>query len=442
MRVGFLQRAVPVAVFAALMAWHAWATPFRSAAGTDAALQVLALDWLRGDPLGPIWRLHAQPPLWNCWVAAVLRTGAGVEIVASLALGVAGVLVLVRRFVRGWATSLALAAALLSPDLYAAWSGGTYDWAALWAAAGFCLALYDARIGTACALAVVLTLLRTHFHPALLAGSVALAWWSARPRPRLSPQRLAAVAMAAALVAAWPVKNWAMYGQACASSWGSYTGTRGTPWHLTWWECFARRPDLRAAAVARWSDGHPATASDLKPSGAINWNHAVLLALAPLAREGWRWKAEHLGQYAGHCAYFLSVALCRGANERAPTAYSAWYDGAFPRWTAVEAAMEPARRRLEGWMSAHSCPVVVNVAAVWWLGMAAAGLARRRARALVVFAGGLLALACLTDGVEAYRTCLSTRWALWIGVVFPLAGDRDEAGSGVKKKGGGVWTDL
>jgi hypothetical protein len=398
------------------MAWHAWATPFRSCTSTNAALQVLDLALLRADPCGAIWRLHSQPPLWNVWVAVMLRIGPLCEIVLSLAVGVVPVVLLARRFATTpWAAAV-MSVALLSPDIYGAWAGGTYDWPALWLAAVFCWQLLDGRMVAAGSVGVAMVLLRSHFHPAILFSSLLAVWVVTRGWRVDSWRRVVALSVIAVLAWAWPVKNFLMFGHLTHSSWGGYTFSRGTPWNPAWWTYFLRHPDLRAAAVRDHSDGHPATASDLKPDGSLNWNHVVMFELEPLAVHGWEWKRTHLREYGQNCLYYLSVALCRPATVRAPTPYSRLYDPLFPRWPEAEAWLVPAQRRLEGWMSAHSCCPIVSVRALAWVALMLLATRSVRTWPHVVFAVGMLAAACLTDGVEAYRTCLPARWAALLAI--------------------------
>jgi hypothetical protein len=198
----------------------------------DIAWQLIPTETLRADPLGSVWYLHVQPPMWNlivggilAWSPApdaislqVLQFGFAVLAVAMLAS------LLARLFGRGWAGALVATVTMLDPQVLAGAFTPTYElpttcgliavvWLVLVRPRSPRFTLISlAAVGTA----IVMT--RTVFHPVWLALLLVAAWWVLR---RSVDKR--AVALTAAipimLIGGWMVKNQALFHRPTLSSW-------------------------------------------------------------------------------------------------------------------------------------------------------------------------------------------------------------------------------
>lgn len=201
--------------------------------------QHIDLHFLASDPIGSLWTLHSQPPLWNALLAlAVALAGPDGEAVTNVIYGFnliltagAGLMFLsvLRRFgFSTWAATLFTSLAMCSPNVfyfetYAFYPHFTFFLVTL-------LLWLLARVKRdgplwpmAASIGVLTTLSWTWaiFHPAFiaLAGAALVVWhrgWTLKHASR----PLMALTAAATLVAALPsIKNQIIYGIPSASTW-------------------------------------------------------------------------------------------------------------------------------------------------------------------------------------------------------------------------------
>ncbi len=187
---------------------------------------------LRDDPIGSVWYLHIQPPLWNLAIGTIgrwsplpdaislqlLQAGFGVAIAAMLAV------ILIRLRCRPWLAIVLALVASLNPEVMRNAFEPTYElavacglvaliWAATWVAAGAGRAL----VGIA-AFATLVIMTRSLYHPAWALATLGIAAWAMRAsidRRRL----LVAFALPVLLAGGWMLKNELLFGRATLSSW-------------------------------------------------------------------------------------------------------------------------------------------------------------------------------------------------------------------------------
>ena len=247
--------ALAVLVATAVVRWLVWDRLYFLTTEQYAA-QLIPFELLLRDPWGSIWNFHSQPPLFNALVACALRMfdddAVLVLRLSMVGLGLGAFSLLTRAVHRVTdstllALVLGLAVGLLpSALLFEAWlfyaqlelfALAVLGWlvARLRGASAAERARVFVQLG---ALGVVLTLIRSAYHPAWL--MVLLLGWlltEARlgayaestpaladaaavpgPRERLTPL-LAWTALFGALALAWPAKNAAQFGFFGSSSW-------------------------------------------------------------------------------------------------------------------------------------------------------------------------------------------------------------------------------
>jgi len=285
------------------------------------------------DPLRSIYYHHAQPPLFNLFLAGVLNgfgdaapTGFAFAYHGiGLALHLALYALLLRLGVRTW---VALATTLLftftpASILYEHWLFYTYPVTAM--LVGSAVLLHRAvagggRTADLVGLAVLLAgavLTRSLFHLVWLAGALTLAAWPLRHRWR----RLVACAAAPLLLCvAVYAKNAALFGHFASSTWLGMSAARlavepipaaerlalveaGRIGRVSLVEPFspvdAYPPGLRRGART----DHPVLTDRLKSTGAVNFNHGAYPAIAEAY---WRDVRTLMGARPG--VYAASVA--------------------------------------------------------------------------------------------------------------------------------------
>ncbi|MEO8264478.1 MAG: hypothetical protein ABI706_03105 [Ilumatobacteraceae bacterium] len=210
-----------------------WATGQRfSTKYLDIAWQLIPIETLREDPIGSVWHLHIQPPLWNLLVGGVLAWSPAPDAISlqvlQFAFGVLAVALLAsllaRLFGRPWIGVVLATVTMLDPQVLAGAFTPTYDLpttcgliAVLWLVvvrprSPRITLMSLAAVGTA----VVLT--RTVFHPAWLVLLLLVSWWTVRRSIDARPIVLT-VAMPLVLVGGWMVKNEVMFDRPTLSSW-------------------------------------------------------------------------------------------------------------------------------------------------------------------------------------------------------------------------------
>jgi hypothetical protein len=197
-----------------------------------AGWQFLPADPLAADPVGSVWHLHHQPPLWNLLVGAVaawspfslVASHAAISIVtgAVLAAAVADTLRLLGAGVRA-ATVLAVAATANTQVMQHAFEP-RYDLAVaalltllVWAVARQAVRARRSLVAIA-AIATVLAMTRALYHPVWVAATVGvLAWgWRSHVDRR---RTLAALAIPIVAIGGWMAKNQVEFQHATLSSW-------------------------------------------------------------------------------------------------------------------------------------------------------------------------------------------------------------------------------
>jgi hypothetical protein len=233
------RRQVPLVSLVPLAVWAVWqallvATGARfSTALLDISWQLVPIETLRHDPIGSVWYLHIQPPLWNFAVGAVTRwsplpdaLSLQVLLLACSALVVVLVADLLRlmRF-RPWICMATASVVALDPELV------RYAYESAYELPCTMLVLLTVWTGvrlverpsarTAVALsgaATALVLTRSLFHPAALLLLLVVLLVAVRHRLDLSAVVLCLV-VPLALVGGWLVKNEVLFGEATTSSW-------------------------------------------------------------------------------------------------------------------------------------------------------------------------------------------------------------------------------
>jgi hypothetical protein len=320
------------------------------------------LDWywqfidpvlLRGDLLASVWRLHAQPPLFNLFLGAVLHLPRGVQ--ASVFAGAFAAL--------GCATAIAMVA--LQRGL------GVRRPLRVAIALGFVVTpasvLYENQLFTtlpvifllsAGALALLeglrgprprrwplavgfllfagVTLTHSLFHPLWLVALVAV---TALVAPRGRPVLMAALP-ALLLAGAWSVRGWAMYGLASNSSWAGMSWAQmqlrledpssvralaaaDPACAILAVPAFSPLADYAAIVASPPPTGRPILDRPFKSSGAPNVHHLGYVAIAQRYGVAARWLVTQRPQLwrsaigAAWRLYFRSAAdsAWLGANR-------------------------------------------------------------------------------------------------------------------------------
>ncbi|HEY0520923.1 MAG TPA: hypothetical protein VGC84_15645, partial [Ilumatobacteraceae bacterium] len=198
----------------------------------DIAWQLIPKETLRADPLGSVWHLHIQPPLWNLIVGGVLAWSPlpdsfSLQIVqfvfSVVAVGLLGAL-LGRLFPRPLVGAAVATVAMLDPQVLAGAFTPTYELATtcgLIAIVWLVVAQPRSPSVTLIGLAVVGTavaMTRTVFHPVWLVLLLGTAWWWLR---RSVEHRVVVCAASVPLIAigGWMVKNDVMFDRLTLSTW-------------------------------------------------------------------------------------------------------------------------------------------------------------------------------------------------------------------------------
>jgi hypothetical protein len=267
-----LGRAIVVVAVAAV----AWALP---RVGKGVQMTELASSWqlvdlgtLGDDPLGSVWYLHTQPPLYNLLVGLVvwlpLPIAGALFVLYMACLIVTGLLLQdllaeprglgIHPTVAGAVAALAV----VGPALLATIRLASYEVpvamllvAVVWAAQRY--ALSPGRGGwlvAVSALGTLACLTRSLLHPLWLVGALVLLVLAARPtRP---PRRAvaAAVLLPLVLVGGWTIKNQALFDEPTLSSWRGFNAQRGVVAPM---ERDEVEQDVAAGAVSPLATRHP-----------------------------------------------------------------------------------------------------------------------------------------------------------------------------------------
>ena len=418
-----------LAAYAAVLAL-AVATGYRMWVPWD-FVNLLPRQLLAGRLAESLWNLHSQPPLLNLLLGGALALeragGAAVETsLFALQALIGGVVVaataclLLRLRLRPWLRAAVMALLLLDPGFYlyiTLFFTPLYEllWLSLAALAAH---RFAGRPGAwtfagCCAPVAALAYSRALFHPLwALAALAALVAVAAGAGPTVTPaarRRIAGVlALTAALLAAWPLKNALRFGVWGCSSWQGFNLSRGLgiapppEWALFSWERLPGADAARAGALALVPErfrGIPALTLPTKDDGSPNWNHYAMIglsaelgrrALAVIAHQPRRVAVKALHNYFSFCR---SPVKADGAAALRRLLFTA----CFPLFCAA-AAWRIWRLRAADRPAAIA--LAFQLGAVLWV----------------------LAMALFVDGEEAQRLRFSTQLALWIGAAAALDG--------------------
>lgn len=290
----------------------------------DFGWQLIPTETLRADPLGSVWHLHIQPPLWNLIVGAVLAWSPMSDSISlqlvQFAFGVTGVALLASLLTHLFAQPVAgvviATIVMLDPQVLAGAFTPLYELpttcgliAMLWLVVmqprspRFTL-ISLAVVGTA----VVMT--RTVFHPLWLALLLIGSWWAVR---RSVDRRTVVWTMTIPLVliGGWMVKNEVMFDRPTLSSWFGMNMQRAvvpiaTDDQLALWAAEGDISELTAAYPSGFAPfssyepyvgacvpqhDHPSTADLTRsgPDGPPNFNADCYLPIYDIAGDDAMW---------------------------------------------------------------------------------------------------------------------------------------------------------
>lgn len=442
-----------------LLALHAGVAALAAANGYRMQIvwsryQLLDRIALEQEPLSSLWLLHSQPPLLNLGLAVALRVAAVLgtepEIVAGgafFALGASSVL-LAAWVVRGltgsaWSAGAAAGLLLLDPGFVHFQTQYFYTFpVAFLLLAVLAASLRHLRDGSAGSLVVVVLLLaavaltRALFHPLWALAYLALLLASGRAGPRRGGARTAAAASALLLVllAAWPVKNWIVFGQLTMTSWVGQNLANDTPVDtglVAFWRDGVEPPGLSSrseAMRARYGAAADVVTSAFKSDGSPNWNHlAVLEVCAPAGAEALRWRREHPTEWLWTSLQYYPAwsratyvhshrGTISGPSGGPPTLHARWYravlyadlrpllEGVLPEGSLDRFAIiggRPVPLTLYGLLL---FPAVLLAATAAVLARWREGRPQERAVLLGLYCiAWTLVVPCLTDGLEGNR---------------------------------------
>ena len=196
--------------------------------------QLIPWDVLSNDPLGSVWYLHVQPPLWNlflgglAWVSPVgdsVTLQLAMAIIGLVGAAVAAELATALGLSRRWAVVAALAATL-NPEVFKGVFEPTYELAT--GVLLMCIVLVLSRLGAMsnvrrgllvlAALVTATTMTRSLYHPLWAVAVVALGLWLVRRRIDRRTV-MATLAVPILVMGGWMAKNQFLFGEATLSSW-------------------------------------------------------------------------------------------------------------------------------------------------------------------------------------------------------------------------------
>lgn len=298
-------------VFAASRAWMASRGFVFDLRMLDFGYQLLDPVLLADDARRSLWGLHAQPPLFNAFLAVVLDAfpaghGAVLEWTwRATGLAMAWLaFVLMRDLGVGRRTATVVACAMtLSPGvaLYEWWMFYTHPIACAQVAMAWCVARFAMRGGSAwaagaLAIAAALALVRSVYHPLWYVATALMVAWMAEPGARRRVLLLAAPGAIA--LAALVAKNGVAFGTWSTSSWLGMSlgkvavfampaeererlvadGTLPAVMRVDAFEAFSKYAAEGADVPA--PAGVPALDDDMKSTGWPNMNHKGLIGVS------------------------------------------------------------------------------------------------------------------------------------------------------------------
>jgi hypothetical protein len=361
----------------------------------DSAWQIIDPEVLADDPLGSVWYLHVQPPLYNVLVGVIAwldlpPAGALYAVFVASLLGTGLLLhgLLVRWGIGPIVSGVIVGFALLNPSLLSTMTIASYEVpvALLLVASLWAMQRHLDEPGTGWLLAtsalVTLTALTRSLLNPLWVALVLVLVLVARPVSRR--QALAALAIPLVAIGGWMLKNQVLFGTPTTSSWLGFNMQRGIVAPL---DAEMVRDDVRSGEVSdlalippwgllddydEWLDGcepahdHPAVSDPRKPDHRnipiANFNHECYLPLYSQAQEDAVTLARrHPGRYLHDRVAALAMSY-RVAKLDAEE--DTWLDSAYETllWpVTVTIDMDDWNLPLFVWVDENRLPVTASI---------------------------------------------------------------------------------
>jgi hypothetical protein len=277
--------------------WHALliATGARlSMAFLDISWQIVPLPTLRSDPLGSVWYLHIQPPLWNLTLGLVTRLSPlpdALSLLVVLLACSALVVVLTADLLRrmrfpAWVCMAAASVVALDPELVRYAYEPAYEVPCtmlvvlvVWCGVRLVEAPGAGRWLQLVGAATALVLTRSLYHPVWLVVvllALAVPLWR-----RLGPRLLVAgLLIPVLLVGGWTLKNEVLFGEATLSSWSGMNLQRAVipPVPATDFEELSARGVLSGVAAVGPFQSYESYAGAVPPCQPVHARQAVAVA--------------------------------------------------------------------------------------------------------------------------------------------------------------------
>jgi len=267
--------------------------------------QHIDLRFLASDPIGSLWALHSQAPLWNTLLAvAVAMVGPDGEAVTNVMYGfnlflTAGAGLMILSILRQFGFSVRAAAiftalALCSPNVFYFETYIFYPHLTFFLVTLLLWLLVRVRrdgplwpMFSALGVLVALSLTWAIFHPALvaLAGAGLVVWHRGWTLKHASRPLIAMAALATCISALPSIKNYLTYGIPSASTWIGLNLAQTIPGGQTgeFVQCDFETAQLNAiAAQPGLPTDSPLLTQTMKRPGAPNMNHAGMIATSKL----------------------------------------------------------------------------------------------------------------------------------------------------------------
>jgi hypothetical protein len=342
--------------------WSVWqivlvATGARFSTGPlDISWQIIPLETLRRDPLGSVWYLHIQPPVWNLVVGLVTRVSP-ISDALSLQLLLlscsALVVVLLADLLRrmgfpDWACIASASVVAVDPELIRYAYEPAYEVPstmlvvlAVWAGVRLIERPTTRRAIAFSGGATALALTRSLFHPVWLAALLAIVLVALRRR--LRPRAVVVcLLIPLVLVGGWMLKNRVLFGEATTSSWSGMNLQRAVISPLPADDLAALAADgtvsqvavigpfksyadyVRAVGPCTPAHTHPAVNRPERANGVPNFNYECYLPVYRQAgRDAWAVAVHRPGVWWKGRTWAGRATFVEGKGS-APTASSAF----------------------------------------------------------------------------------------------------------------------
>ena len=385
---------VPLAVWALWQALLVLTGARFSTALLDISWQIVPIETLRRDPLGSVWYLHIQPPLWNLALGLVTRLSPlsdALSLQLILLACSALVVVLLADLLRlmrfpPWACMASASVVALDPELvrYAYEPAYEVPTAMLVVLVVWCGVRLVERSTTArwlalCGAATALVLTRSIFHPVWLA--VVLVTIAAALHRRLGWRAtVAGFALPVVLVGGWALKNQALFGEATLSSWSGMNLQRAVipPLPLADLDALAADGTLSGVAVVgpfqsydsyagavspcTPSHDHPSVDEPARANGVPNFNYECYIPVYRQAgHDAWAVAVHRPGTWWRGRAWGARATFIEGKGSSPDSAAFRASQAAFRVLTVAT----PGALGWEGWGHPLFGPAPVQVRYLW-----------------------------------------------------------------------------